>query len=261
MDYLELISEFENNQKIPYSDLLNTDEWKNRRESILKRDESCCTNCGKIQSFNHSTFNISFQTKDKLIMQSVTYQNKSIDYIKEDLGIKKIDILKSPYKENTICGISEKGHLFLIDWNQIKETQKFNLIVNKGITKLGQQLFIITKRGQQFSENTFPIPLLSKSPIMIHIHHKFYVRERLPWEYDDTALVSLCNHCHWELHKKIKIPIYTMINGELHELHYTPCNRCNGMGMFPEYKHVQNGVCFRCNGNRYEELNTTPQLS
>lgn len=34
----------------------------------------------------------------------------------------------------------------------------------------------------------------------------------------------------------------------------TPCHRCKGAGFFPEFRHVSNGVCFRCNGSRYEEL-------
>jgi hypothetical protein len=34
----------------------------------------------------------------------------------------------------------------------------------------------------------------------------------------------------------------------------TPCARCHGAGGFPEYRHVQNGVCFRCHGSRYDEF-------
>lgn len=39
-------------------------------------------------------------------------------------------------------------------------------------------------------------------------------------------------------------------------MNFTPCKRCAGYGYFPEYKHVENGICFRCGGNRYEELIT-----
>ena len=37
-------------------------------------------------------------------------------------------------------------------------------------------------------------------------------------------------------------------------MNFTPCVRCNGMGYFPEYKKIENGICFRCRGARYEEL-------
>ena len=30
-----------------YGELLNTLEWQNKRQAILKRDNFCCTNCGK----------------------------------------------------------------------------------------------------------------------------------------------------------------------------------------------------------------------
>lgn len=35
---------------------------------------------------------------------------------------------------------------------------------------------------------------------------------------------------------------------------YTNCERCAGAGYFPEYDHINSGVCFRCDGNRFEEL-------
>lgn len=37
-------------------------------------------------------------------------------------------------------------------------------------------------------------------------------------------------------------------------MNYTPCHRCQGVGYISIYKHVQNGICFRCRGQRYEEL-------
>ena len=29
------------------------------------------------------------------------------------------------------------------------------------------------------------------------------------------------------------------------------CNRCGGTGRLPQYKHVENGICFKCRGNRF----------
>ena len=257
MDYLELVTKFEKTQKIPYDELLNTTEWKERRINIIQRDKSCCTNCGKTQSIYHMNFNISFQSRDKLISQSVVYQNKSVDSVKTELGIEKIHVLKSPHNESTHCGITENGLLFLANWEQAKETSKTELVINKGTTQSGRTFLIIGKLGQKYFDNTFSIPFISEKSVVMHVHHKFYIKEKLPWEYDNEALITLCNWCHWELHEQTKVPIYTMINGELHELNYTPCYRCNGAGVLPEFKHVQNGVCFRCNGSRYEQLITS----
>ncbi|MGI4870062.1 MAG: hypothetical protein ACRYFX_02655 [Janthinobacterium lividum] len=88
-------------------------------------------------------------------------------------------------------------------------------------------------------------------PYHLEVHHKYYVFKNYPWEYPDDALVTLCNWCHQDVHDTTVIPVYSH-TGEA--LGYTPCHRCNGSGSFPEYSHVQSGVCFRCGGARYEEL-------
>ena len=33
---------------------------------------------------------------------------------------------------------------------------------------------------------------------------------------------------------------------------FPPCGRCNGRGVFPEYYHVNCGICFECDGERYK---------
>jgi hypothetical protein len=90
--------------------------------------------------------------------------------------------------------------------------------------------------------------------IWIHVHHKFYIKNFLPWQYASQDLISYCNWCHFEFHKENKVKIFELISGELHELNYSTCRRCNGAGWFPEYRKIQNGVCFRCHGLKYEEL-------
>lgn len=85
----------------------------------------------------------------------------------------------------------------------------------------------------------------------LEVHHRFYVHNHYPWDYPDTALQTLCNWCHQLVHQQTVVPYYSE---EGQALGYKPCTRCNGAGSFLEYTHVQSGVCFRCNGARYEEL-------
>ncbi|MHA8088010.1 hypothetical protein [Aquirufa sp. Wall-65K1] len=92
----------------------------------------------------------------------------------------------------------------------------------------------------------------------LQIHHNYYVLGTLPWNYDDNALITFCNWCHWEFHQNESVPIYSRQEYEYVILEYHPCKRCNGAGVFPEYKHVQSGTCFRCNGSKYEELIKSP---
>ena len=89
-------------------------------------------------------------------------------------------------------------------------------------------------------------------PYFMQIHHKYYLMNRLPWEYPDDALVSLCQYCHQHVHATQQIVSYPNERELFTTL--TPCSRCGGTGTMPEYMHVQHGVCFGCNGSRFEEF-------
>lgn len=91
------------------------------------------------------------------------------------------------------------------------------------------------------------------NPTFIHVHHKYYIKDKFPWEYSDDALITVCSDCHKKIHTSEKIPFYTD-NSMSDDLGLTPCYRCEGVGEFPEFKHVQNGICFRCGGAKYENL-------
>lgn len=85
----------------------------------------------------------------------------------------------------------------------------------------------------------------------LHVHHKYYVLNKWPWEYPDEAFVTLCRAHHYSLHEAEKIPVYDKTGTTLDA---TPCLRCNGAGYLKEYRRIQNGICFRCSGAKYEEL-------
>lgn len=87
-------------------------------------------------------------------------------------------------------------------------------------------------------------------PYNIQIHHKKYILNRLPWDYGNEDLISLCNYCHSEEHKINVIPIYDENEKEI--LDFQNCERCNGQRYFPEFKHIQGGVCFKCGGTGYD---------
>jgi hypothetical protein len=87
----------------------------------------------------------------------------------------------------------------------------------------------------------------------LQVHHKLYFLYRLPWEYANKHLITLCMKCHHDLHEKVVIPFYNS-EEEMIPLNYTPCGRCNGMGRIRKYSHVDNGICFKCGGKKYIEL-------
>lgn len=91
----------------------------------------------------------------------------------------------------------------------------------------------------------------------LEVHHRYYEFDALAWEYNDSALITLCKNCHDLIHKTIAPLCYCVKEGQLVPMNFTPCYRCSGAGYFREYKHIQNGICFRCRGLRYEELFNT----
>ena len=86
------------------------------------------------------------------------------------------------------------------------------------------------------------------------VHHRYYIYNANPWEYSSDALITLCSDCHELVHKTIKPMVYIITNDIFDVMDFTPCSRCGGRGKFPEYEYVHGGICFRCEGARFEEL-------
>ena len=82
----------------------------------------------------------------------------------------------------------------------------------------------------------------------LNVHHKYYIKGKAPWEYEDDALITLCEYCHKKAHLT-RIPVFREVDRK--RFFYgnaTTCSRCNGTGYLPQYSHVENGVCFKCWG-------------
>jgi len=146
---------------------------------------------------------------------------------------KRKEILERDNHFCTDCGLSEtlyhEGKHISFDGNQV-----INEIVD----------------GNRIKADT---PVTVDKKIYLHVHHQLYIMGRLPWEYENDQLTTLCNWCHWKLHQNVKIKVYEETKNGLKERELTVCSRCNGAGMFPEYSHVNNGVCFQCKGFKYYE--------
>ncbi len=80
----------------------------------------------------------------------------------------------------------------------------------------------------------------------LNVHHKYYVKEKFAWEYDDSALITLCAKCHKEVHDSEEIPIY---DKEMNLISIAEnCYRCGGSGYLEEFNHYKGGICFECFG-------------
>ena len=88
--------------------------------------------------------------------------------------------------------------------------------------------------------------------IVMHLHHKYYINNRLPWQYRKEVLQTLCAECHTEVHKNQVIMKYQTEILENPEP-TTNCKKCLGTGYIDEYHYYQSGICFMCDGKGYSE--------
>ena len=172
-------------QYIPYQVLLETQEWKIKRATIVKRDEGKCTKCGCPPTNN-------------------VWHDGKMYYL-----------LSVPRDPNELI-------------------------------KLGAFMY----RGDELGDEIHELD----AAVILHVHHLYYVKSKRPWEYKNDALTTLCNDCHLKIHQTEVIPVYEVVGGVKIKIPAQTCGRCHGAGYFPQYKKVENGVCFQCRGTRYTNL-------
>ena len=249
-----------------YQEQLATQEWDCKRSFIIHRDNSRCTICGKSKSIqindcNLNNFGINYNipriSKDNILsikeyplseykkqnnitraqIKSITglYPQSEHIYYHSLLRFNDSELVPSDIPKNII--INEKEHI------SVYVIHHKNGFIYK----------LVSLGSQDICSKNYPIAYFDKNEIVLNVHHKYYIYNYLAWEYDDHALITVCQSCHKNIHENSTIKVY-LDQSLQKEMNYTPCHRCNGVGYFSEFAHVNNGVCFRCNGARYEEL-------
>ncbi len=238
--------------KISYLDLLLTEEWTNKRKEIIIRDGFRCRNCYNLGS-------------DETYFDAKTGKSEGYSFTFE--AEKSPTDLESIYHLEREFKAISKEEIFKIEifYNLLKsEMNSFKKDFHKVIEKIKEPLASNLRLLHLINNNTkpdeieygqIPTTVNTNGARHLHVHHLYYVLSRLPWEYSDQALITLCNLCHWDLHQKTKIKVFKN-ESNLVDLGLTACKRCNGAGVFQEYQHIQNGICFECHGRMYYELIT-----
>lgn len=57
------------------------------------------------------------------------------------------------------------------------------------------------KRLEIMSRDQFKCTKCEDETEMLVVHHKYYDKARMPWEYPDKSLLTLCSSCHSQYHK------------------------------------------------------------
>lgn len=116
------------------------------------------------------------------------------------------------------------------------------------------------KNPPWFLQQKIRVPLnIEENPIILHVHHKYYILNNLPWEYPKESLITLCHNCHQNIHDRIKTPVY-LDKSKTKEIETKICEKCNGSGYLPKFHYYESGICFSCHGNKYMVVDNTNTL-
>lgn len=258
---------------ITYPEQLRQPEWQEKRNNILKRDHYQCARCGHSPSFiqfgeKYLGYDTTCKSIDCKEIQHISFFNR--EEHKQLFGYSGIEI-RWPRSLSEGCNnfgpvaMTDNGILILLPLS-IEECESLQrLPIEERRAILNQIALITLKSGESYNsfipkgyildEIQLKVPFISEFRINLNVHHKYYLFSAKAWEYPDEALVTLCEHCHLQVHEENSIKIYTYdANNQMIDMNYTPCMRCHGAGYFPQWNHIEHGICFRCNGARYEEL-------
>lgn len=141
-------------------------------------------------------------------------------------------------------------------------------VANRGINvnedlKAGNYWFISESSFKKYDAYTGRKYIISPSgwflikadkECFLNVHPKKYVFNILPWENCNIEFETYCSCCHIEMHKNEEIISYRLINKNLVPVKMSPCLKCLGKGELSQNNHIENAICDRCHGKRFEEL-------
>ncbi len=241
-----------------YDDLLD-DRWKKKRQKIIERDSHKCKNCNNNflkEDFKREINGLSGSHNQKIIFIPFLSKGRICTYYDTEIlsalsGGEFYVIYYDVIGDNhfsKVYGIQQ----LLCDKTSKESVLSFDDIEIK-LKILGEKITRIRNNPDEYISSQEKKGQTRWSYVQgLHVHHTYYQYGLFAWEYPDASLETYCWKCHEEIHAETKIPCRDK-NGNLMN-YLTPCGRCSGAGYFPEYRHVQQGRCFECNGARYEEL-------
>lgn len=252
-----------------YAELLNTDDWKQKRNEILVRDNHSCKRCGISENNRldgilinlgnnlRDKFNFTFFRDERIeanlvrledinnnrnfICKSDVYKCEIVENRKYVIAVNFAvkNVIKYPFNgstiENTKKNIFIENRIFDITNDDIKKTSQ-----NKNIEVDLEGIWLIEYGIEH---------LVLKNYKSLQVHHKCYRQGTEIWNQNDDEYITLCNVCHQIVHQNQQIPFYDNYGNIMQNMNR--CQKCNGTGHLPHYYYFLNGVCFECNGFGY----------
>lgn len=209
-----------------YQEELSRPEWRVKRLAILKRDNYKCKSCNQERpKFINLSKPFGIIGFDEVLAKG--YECKVIP-----TNYKEIEFVKNKWP---------KQAYYIGDNNVPFELKKLKFALKLVEGDIGGALI------QNYNFICFyDQALIPRDITDLNIHHKFYIKGKKPWEYDNEALISLCSNCHKETHERMDIFVYSEVGDKLYEAKI--CNRCGGSGYLDCFDYFMSGVCFQCWG-------------
>lgn len=255
-----------------YYEALFEERWKQKREEILQRDNHRCAICNRSRTVMVECEEEMMRPKQTLYLGIDFSEGRKIrnwliaTCTREQLKNGKVVL----FGGKAVTAILPDGKRYVLIGRTYLLPCNFQDVENFKDETLEYGLMYCVDGSLQPVAFTNPLipfapfdddytyrPYLSKEPVELHVHHKYYVDGRKPWDYPNDALITLCSECHEKLHRGrlAEVPVYTCdLQGVYIKKNYTPCQRCHGQGYLKEYLYYQGGICFRCHGRKFEEL-------
>ncbi|MFA6246244.1 MAG: hypothetical protein WC615_04845 [Mucilaginibacter sp.] len=232
-----------------YKELLQDSNWLLKRQVVFERDNFSCSHCNNKKVLENTYCGVlRYQSnyQESMIFNYIGIDNDKKIFRKPTI-IKPSTSLLSVYKQPFIGYVDTESvnykfaKVIAIKDSSVKfeSTNPFFFLDPLLTEKLEASMKDLTQPFWRFVSG-------------LHVHHSYYQKGRLPWEYPEESFQTLCWQCHENLHSNSKVPYLNEQGREIGLL--TPCYKCHGAGYFPEYKHVQAGICFSCQGAKYVEL-------
>src|SRR5690554_3296351 len=208
------------NMLMTYQELLQTDNWRQKRQEILLRDDHKCQRCGVSKnntdldskllfmgkggdlidkSFdfcffenpnsNVSLVSIKYANKVEMICKTDIYKstiNKNHTYVIVENFVEK-DFIKYPFNGTTEPQI--KDNIFLKnDTNESLITYIRDKVIKDERIDVDLEGFFLIEYGIEH--------YVSKNKFSLHVHHKCYRKDVDIWAQDNDDYITLCNICH-----------------------------------------------------------------
>ena len=255
---------------LTYGQLLALPKWQEKRLTIIKRDKLICQKCYNT-SYQKDNFYGTYthtpeDTKPYILFRSFDQKAEEI-YTKDEKGTLLIpnstqvmlylikhrasgtaDIPRDGYMVAASRFLTNEELLYYFPYLNPKLTHQDKIrLLHEKYKDLNNKVELIPERNDLIN-----VPLTELKWIFVkdlNVHHTYYQIDKLPWEYPDECLQTLCRSCHEKVHEEEIIPVRDATGIKIGN--YKPCTRCHGAGWFPEYSYYENGICFKCRGEKY----------